>query len=145
MSTNTVGALKALCLTWVCDLSQPRGYSIALCMETVRYSNMIMLQMVSRAAEVLVVGQTNIAVICTSCWESTWGSCHLQIGSKSQILFPLQLRAAQGSPIGSQNKTGTSKLRRCRRMNCVLSAPECQIQSYTGIKCVRSWETEAKR
>lgn len=127
-----------------CQSQRMSGCSIALCREMARYSYMIMLQLVSGEAEVLVVGQNNIIVIAYPA-VSTWGLCHLQMGRKRLVLFPLQLTAAQGPPIGSQNKIGTSKVSRCR-MKCVLSVPEMSNpEAHGAVSPLDWWVSEVLR
>lgn len=142
MSTCPVGALKAVCLTWVCSCQSQRvcGYSIALCRQIACYSYMTILQLVLGDAEVLIVGQTSIAVICSS-YSEHMGLMPLTNGEEKTGSVPssVQLTATQGPPVGSQKKIGTSKVSRCRRMKRVLSAPEMSNPEVHGAVSPLDW------
>lgn len=101
---------------------------------------MIILQLVSGDAEVLIVGQTSIAVICSS-YSEHMGLMPLTNGEEKTGSVPssVQLTATQEPPIGSQKKIGTSKVSRCRRMKCVLSAPEMSNPEVRGAVSPLDW------
>lgn len=95
---------------------------------------MTILQLVLGDAEVLIVGQTSIAVICSS-YSEHMGLMPLTNGEEKTGSVPssVQLTATQGPPVGSQKKIGTSKVSRCRRMKREeFQLLKCQIQRYMG-------------